>query len=330
MLEQSSRRMVSTNLCIFLALFASLALSPPSAFAGEGSPSPIPIFTGRAVIPPPIRPEVIYEFAEALFRDKDYQTAAAQYQLLLHLAPDFEQANRCKVKIALCKMLLGDLDEAQVLLRDLMVDESMRALWDELTLWQSVCFKNAGDYVSAFERLTALIQDSRSAELRPYSAYLMAWMHLSRAELQLARQTFRSLSESAVNAPAISKIDFKALAGAIDRGAGLKRKSPLTAGILSAVLPGSGHLYCERYRDGCVALALNAAFTGAAIESFHKDVYVAGGIASSVELVFYSGTIYGAVNAAHKFNRTELEEFIGELRREFGDERSLLIENLYR
>ena len=44
---------------------------------------------------------------------------------------------------------------------------------------------------------------------------------------------------------------------------------------------------------------------------------------------YYSGTIYGAVNAAHRFNRLERERFKDELRRRFGDERTLLIRRLY-
>ena len=103
----------------------------------------------------------------------------------------------------------------------------------------------------------------------------------------------------------------------------------MAAGVLSACLPGAGHLYCKRYRDGCVAFVLNAAFAGASFESFDKGIYVAGGITSSVALIFYSGTVYGAVNAAHKFNRSAQEEFLRGLRRKFGDERSLLIERLY-
>lgn len=39
----------------------------------------------------------------------------------------------------------------------------------------------------------------------------------------------------------------------IKRGEGLHRKSPQTAGLLAAVLPGSGHFYLGRYKDGTVS-----------------------------------------------------------------------------
>ncbi len=275
-------------------------------------------------------PSVIYDFAESLFRENDYEAAAMQYRLLLHVQPGFEFAQRCKIKIALCCILLGRFDAAQGELDRMLRDESMRTRWDELLLWQAVCFLNSKDYVSAYERLAALSCDAQPQDIRAYASYLLAWTCLSRGDSAPARRIFASLSACAGNAPALSGIDMKALADAASEAKSLRRRSPVAAGVLSACLPGAGHLYCKRYRDGCVAFVLNAVFVGASVESFDKRIYVAGGIASSVALIFYSGTVYGAVNAAHKFNRSEREEFLRDLRRRFGDERSLLIERLYK
>ena len=110
----------------------------------------------------------------------------------------------------------------------------------------------------------------------------------------------------------------------------LQQKSPLVAGLLSACVPGAGHFYCGKFRNGGVAFVLSAAFVAASVEAFHKDVYAGGAIASSVALVFYSGTIYGAVNVAHKFNKARREQLLSEMRRKFGDERLLLMDRLYR
>ncbi len=275
-------------------------------------------------------PSIIYDFAESLFRENDYEAAAMQYRLLLHVQAGFEFAQRCKIKIALCYILLGRFDAAQGELDRMLRDESMRARWDELLLWQTVCFLNSKDYVSAYERLAALSCDAQPHDIRAYASYLLAWTCLSRGDSGSAQRLFATLSARAGKAPALSGIDMKALADAASEAESVRRRSPVAAGVLSACLPGAGHLYCKRYRDGCVAFVLNAAFVGASVESYDKRIYAAGGIASSVALIFYSGTIYGAVNAAHKFNRSEREEFLRDLRRRFGNERSLLIERLYK
>jgi len=277
-----------------------------------------------------VTPSVIYSFAESLFRESDYETAATQYRLLLHVQPGFELAQRSKIKIALCYILLARFNEAQSALEEMLRDESMRASWDELFLWRAQCFLNSKDYLSAHERLAALSCDAQSEDIRDYASYLLAWTYLSRGDSGSAQRILATLSACARKAPALSGVEMKALAEAASDAKSLRRRSPAAAGVLSACLPGAGHFYCNRYRNGCVALVLNAAFIGASVESYDKRIYVAGGVASSVALIFYSGTIYGAVNAAHRFNRSEREQFLRDLRRKFGDERTLLIERLYK
>jgi hypothetical protein len=79
---------------------------------------------------------------------------------------------------------------------------------------------------------------------------------------------------------------------------------------MAAILPGLGHAYCERYRDGLVALLLNGLFIWAAVESFDEEHDVLGGILLFVEAGWYAGNIYSAVNCAHKHNRHVKNEFL--------------------
>lgn len=93
-------------------------------------------------------------------------------------------------------------------------------------------------------------------------------------------------------------------------------KDPAAAGLMAAVLPGLGHAYCERYKDGLVAFLLNGLFIWAAYEAFEEDHSVLGGILTFLELGWYTGNIYSAVNTAHKYNRAVKNEFL----RNLGDE----------
>ena len=76
---------------------------------------------------------------------------------------------------------------------------------------------------------------------------------------------------------------------------------------MSAVVPGTGHFYTGRWRDGTIALLLNGAFLAAGIEAVSAGNEAAAGVLLFFEAAWYSGTIYGAVNAAHKSNR-DLED----------------------
>ncbi len=96
----------------------------------------------------------------------------------------------------------------------------------------------------------------------------------------------------------------------LDRIQEVPQKSPGMAGVLAAVLPGAGHLYCERYRDAAIAFLLNGAFIWGIVESFEHDNYVVGGILTFFELGWYSGNIYSAVSSAHKYNQKRMQEYL--------------------
>lgn len=96
----------------------------------------------------------------------------------------------------------------------------------------------------------------------------------------------------------------------LDRIQEIPQKSPATAGALAAIVPGSGHLYCERYRDAAIAFVLNGAFIWGMVEAFEQNNYVVGGILTFFELGWYSGNIYSAVASAHKYNQRKKQEYL--------------------
>jgi tetratricopeptide (TPR) repeat protein len=82
----------------------------------------------------------------------------------------------------------------------------------------------------------------------------------------------------------------------------LPRKSPLAAGSLSAIVPGSGHVYAGHYGDGATALLLNGLFITGTVVACRQENYAVAGIVGVIGLPFYLGNIYGAANAATKWN----------------------------
>jgi len=100
----------------------------------------------------------------------------------------------------------------------------------------------------------------------------------------------------------------------LDKKLPIKRKNPTTAGLLS-IIPGAGHLYCERKRDAFISFFLNGAMIYAAYEAFDHDLDVLGGIITFFELGFYSGNIYSAVSSTHKYNRDEKNKFLDYLKK---------------
>lgn len=88
----------------------------------------------------------------------------------------------------------------------------------------------------------------------------------------------------------------------LDRNRELTQKSPVTAGILSALVPGSGQIYAGHYGDGITALFLNGLFIAGTVVAANQENYAVAGVVGVIGLPFYIGNIYGAANAATKYN----------------------------
>jgi len=82
----------------------------------------------------------------------------------------------------------------------------------------------------------------------------------------------------------------------------LPQKSPFLAGVMSAVIPGSGHIYAGHYGDGITSLFLNGLFIAGTVMAIRQENYAVAGTVGVIGLPFYFGNIYGAANAATKWN----------------------------
>ena len=81
--------------------------------------------------------------------------------------------------------------------------------------------------------------------------------------------------------------------------------------LMSAVIPGSGKMYCGYWGDGLVSLLFSASSAFFSYRAFNKygteKVYpwIAGGLAVS----YYTGNVYGGYKAAKRYNNNLNNEF---------------------
>jgi len=79
-------------------------------------------------------------------------------------------------------------------------------------------------------------------------------------------------------------------------------KSPALAGVLSAIIPGSGKMYVGEWGDGITALAVTSLFAFLAYDNFRADHTTRAWIFTGLGAFFYAGNIYGSVASAQIFN----------------------------
>jgi hypothetical protein len=136
------------------------------------------------------------------------------------------------------------------------------------------------------------------------AGYRIAWALLQEGRWSDASAAFGRISPQSHLYSSADRLSRKSI-----EGLDLPSKDPVTAGILAALIPGLGHAYVTRFRDAAVAFVLNGLFIWASVEAFDRDHNVLGVILGILEMGWYSGNIYSAMNVAHKYNAKMQDDF---------------------
>lgn len=90
-------------------------------------------------------------------------------------------------------------------------------------------------------------------------------------------------------------------------------KKPWVGGLLGLV-PGLGYLYSGEIGNACRSLLLNGVFIWAMVETAEEDQWAAFSILTFVEFTWYSGSIYGGIDAAQRHNQRRLDTTVEAVR----------------
>jgi len=103
------------------------------------------------------------------------------------------------------------------------------------------------------------------------------------------------------------------LLASIDLYAEGRDKRPWLGGLLG-IIPGCGYLYSGEYWNATRSLLLNTLFIWGMYETGRRDQWAAFGVIGFFELTWYSGSIYGGVDAAQRHNRNRLDATVNAIR----------------
>ena len=252
----------------------------------------------------------VYAFAEWLYEQGEYDRAAGEYlrfMFLNHKTNDSE----IMIKIGLCYKYAEDYSKAistfhKIL--DLTIDDSqIEAVYYELAscffkleLYQdslSMVLQAHGVIQTKSPRILLLETADKLCLTEWETAFLLIDTYLKRPQV--------TYGELALELNNLAK-----------QGQSLAYKSPLFAGILSAIIPGSGKIYAGHFMDGVFSLITVGIFGGMAAYSFYEEGIesVRGWIYTAVGGIFYMGNIYGSVTAAHLYNAEQEQKIIQKVR----------------
>jgi tetratricopeptide (TPR) repeat protein len=283
------------HLGIYLAFFSCIwGLSSPYAHANGNNQSGLFITADRQ-----------FNYAQALFDQKDFTAAQVEFKRFIHFFPQDPRHDRADYTAGVALYHSGQFYEAakrfDAIIRQ---SEDIDSPWAQKSCFmQSQAFEAMGNTGYAQVVLQNYLKLTRDTETKDRIYLALARMHiqntasLGKNELDIARENLTLISAEKQGRFKVAK-----QLETIDNAMNAPKKSPALAGIM-AIIPGGGMLYCERYKDAFISFCFNTGLIWAAYTAFDHDNPALGGIISFVETGFYSGNIYGSITAAHKYNK---------------------------
>ncbi|MDD4870791.1 MAG: hypothetical protein PHR77_09545 [Kiritimatiellae bacterium] len=151
--------------------------------------------------------------------------------------------------------------------------------------------------------LKSIIEDMEQTKKSPskiktIAAKKMAGVLIAKGNTGEAR---KALSQSPVPCPE----SIRAVAS-YEKG---RNRNPKVGGILG-LIPGLGYIYSGEYANAIRSFILNGIFIYAMADTADREEWGAFTALTFFELTWYTGSIYGGIDAAHRFNKNRLNSCI--------------------
>lgn len=276
----------------YFFLLAFLIFLPVAAYAADESL----VLTG----------DVQMRLGDAFMAEGEYYRAITEYKKYLILFPDGRRSDSALFQTGRAYYLGLEYDPAVKAFAELRsrFPASLHAV--EAAYLEGVCNARLNRLDKAAAAFEAAAVSKTAAAVAPKARIARSLVEFDRDDLEgTSNELQRFLADFPAD-PRAGKV--RTALSLLQKEGELPRKSPLAAGILAAIVPGSGHMYAGHYGDGATALLLNGLFITGTVVAIRQENYAVAGIVGVIGLPFYVGNIYGAANAANKWNLSVRKE----------------------
>lgn len=221
----------------------------------------------------------LFKFANKLYQSKEYYRAISEYKRLIHYFPESAYIEKARFNIGKSFMAGGERLAAVKYWKKLLEDPSSSEIETQIRWHLGISY---------------LDMDME----KPYL--------LRQEYIEQGMEQFRILKQMNPELTPLYK-QWKAMPPPSE-------KSPLLAGMLSAVIPGSGSLYTNRPQEAFYSFFITGMFYLAALEAYREEDKPLATVFGFFSITFYGGNIYTAINSAHKYNDLQASEQLNKLR----------------
>ena len=247
--------------------------------------------------------------------DQDYFRAISLYKRMLFFSDDMETKRLCTVQIA------------RAYLKSNRYKSSIRYLSRLLNEYDldGQCLSRANMYLGLNYygmRVLPMAEDylNRAAahDTTGSAWFLLALLDLETGDWERSAETYRQVAQRFGD----ERVGVLAeeLSTEVLNGRSIAHRNSYLAAALSAVIPGSGQVYCQHYYDALMAFMYVTAFAFASYATYRyddkfNDNYVSTACAVSITGLFHIGNIIGAQRTADYFNHKQRQRFLDPIRK---------------
>ncbi len=247
-----------------------------------------------------ITDDVLMRLGDSFREEGEYYRAITEYKELLILFPRSDKRDEALFKIGLS--YYGGEEYASAARTFTSVREGFQTgnYLAPSRYYEGLSYLKLNKYGYADKTFDVLIEQHPAADFAARGRAAKSFVALLEERTADCREELERLARDYPKHPAAQKAkQALPLLAEYER---LPEKSPVLAGVFSAVLPGSGYAYAGNYGDGVTAFVVNALFIAGAAAAANQKNYSTAYLVGAFGLPFYIGNIYGSANAAKKWN----------------------------
>ena len=253
--------------------------------------------------------EVQVKLGDSFMAEREYYRAITEYKKFLFLFPGSSLADSVQFKMGMAYYKGDEFETAARIFVSVGERYPDSRYAPSAGYHAGLCYWRLNRLDEAAEAFTSVATRYPASGDAPRALLETSLVAFDRKDLSASRQWLERFLATYPQDQQAEKV--REALTLLDRDRELPRKSTLVAGLLSAVAPGAGHLYAEHYGDGITSFFLNGLLIAGTVVAIQQENYAVAGVVGVIGLPFYVGNIYGAANAANKWNISVRKELRG-------------------